>query len=276
MVTRISNRPTVKVRIIAIDVSAYCVVNATVHRLEVTSKPLPIGDLRNVEATNRLARLQQTLIAYEVEDDSEIIHKCPAPVVDNDSRSSNPTLYCKQWDEYYRLRDGYAELKKKLFENRREQRRGLLVEIELLNDELCGLPDIRALVLSPIPMTSKEPTEERCFALYRDSLWAASRQLEPEHWGILIDKYLQQDDARFAVAIGTAQAAQAPAERERISAAVRRAVWVRDQGKCVSCGSRERLEYDHIIPVAQGGGNTERNIELLCEKCNRTKSDSIT
>lgn len=52
-------------------------------------------------------------------------------------------------------------------------------------------------------------------------------------------------------------------------------VWRRDGGKCTKCGSRENLEYDHIIPVSKGGSNTARNIELLCEKCNREKSDKI-
>ena len=64
-------------------------------------------------------------------------------------------------------------------------------------------------------------------------------------------------------------------ERERIPSGVRQNVWKRDGGKCVMCGSRERLEYDHIIPISKGGSNTERNIELLCEKCNRNKSDKI-
>ncbi|MCF8050332.1 MAG: HNH endonuclease [Desulfobacterales bacterium] len=63
--------------------------------------------------------------------------------------------------------------------------------------------------------------------------------------------------------------------RERIPEKVRVAVWRRDEGKCVKCGSREKLEYDHIIPVSKGGGNTARNIELLCEKCNREKSNKI-
>ncbi len=57
---------------------------------------------------------------------------------------------------------------------------------------------------------------------------------------------------------------------------VRRAVWRRDGGKCSKCGSREKLEYDHIIPVSKGGSNTGRNIELLCEACNREKSADIT
>jgi hypothetical protein len=64
-------------------------------------------------------------------------------------------------------------------------------------------------------------------------------------------------------------------KRERISEEVRIAVWRRDDGKCARCGSRENLEYDHIVPVSKGGGNTARNIELLCESCNRKKSNKI-
>ncbi len=60
-----------------------------------------------------------------------------------------------------------------------------------------------------------------------------------------------------------------------IPPAVKLAVWRRDQGKCVTFGSKERLEYDHVIPVTKGGSNTERNVQLLCEKCNRAKSASI-
>ncbi|MBA3370265.1 MAG: HNH endonuclease [Thermoleophilaceae bacterium] len=34
------------------------------------------------------------------------------------------------------------------------------------------------------------------------------------------------------------------------------------------CGSQERLESDHIIPVSKGGSNTEPNTQLRCERCN--------
>jgi len=64
-------------------------------------------------------------------------------------------------------------------------------------------------------------------------------------------------------------------QRRSIPSAVKREVWRRDQGCCVQCGSRRNLEYDHIIPVSKGGANTARNIELLCETCNRQKSDKI-
>lgn len=86
----------------------------------------------------------------------------------------------------------------------------------------------------------------------------------------------QRADEEFAeLTSQEGQAQDAQQERSAIPSAVRREVWRRDGGKCTRCGSRENLEYDHIIPVAKGGSNTARNIELLCEACNRLKSDSI-
>ena len=52
-------------------------------------------------------------------------------------------------------------------------------------------------------------------------------------------------------------------------------VWQRDNGRCVICGSQEKLEYDHIIPISKGGSNTARNIQLLCEKHNRSKGADL-
>jgi len=63
--------------------------------------------------------------------------------------------------------------------------------------------------------------------------------------------------------------------REPIPENVRLFVWQRDQGRCVKCGLRERLEFDHIIPVASGGSSTERNVQLLCESSNRSKGAAI-
>lgn len=68
---------------------------------------------------------------------------------------------------------------------------------------------------------------------------------------------------------------QVSPDRPAIPSNVRTEVWRRDGGRCVRCGSREKLEYDHIIPISKGGSNTARNIELLCEDCNRSKSDAI-
>lgn len=63
--------------------------------------------------------------------------------------------------------------------------------------------------------------------------------------------------------------------REPIAESVRLFIWQRDRGQCVKCGSQKRLEFDHIIPVVAGGSSTERNIQLLCETCNRSKGSTI-
>jgi hypothetical protein len=70
-------------------------------------------------------------------------------------------------------------------------------------------------------------------------------------------------------------AAPVAPRREAIPERVRHEVWRRDRGTCVECGSRGRLEFDHIIPVSRGGANTVRNIELRCEPCNRRKGARV-
>jgi 5-methylcytosine-specific restriction endonuclease McrA len=68
-----------------------------------------------------------------------------------------------------------------------------------------------------------------------------------------------------------------PASRH-IPAHVRRAVWERDGARCsfVSaagrrCGETGFLEYDHIVPFAQGGAATVDNIRLLCRAHNQAR-----
>lgn len=49
----------------------------------------------------------------------------------------------------------------------------------------------------------------------------------------------------------------------------------------INCGNSTHvepnllLEIDHIIPVSKGGLTSEENLQTLCWKCNRAKSDKI-
>jgi hypothetical protein len=63
--------------------------------------------------------------------------------------------------------------------------------------------------------------------------------------------------------------------REAIPRLIQREVWQRDGGRCVECFARERLCFDHIVPFSKGGGNSVRNLQLLCEPCNLSKSNRI-
>ncbi len=77
-----------------------------------------------------------------------------------------------------------------------------------------------------------------------------------------------------------------PDSRSRyIPAAVRREVWRRDQGRCSyvdrhsgrRCGSRYRLEIDHIVPFALGGATELSNLRLRCKahhKLRHTPTDA--
>jgi hypothetical protein len=59
-----------------------------------------------------------------------------------------------------------------------------------------------------------------------------------------------------------------------ISATTKRIVFARDGGICQCCGSSNSLEFDHVVPYSCGGRNDASNIQLLCQKCNRSKSNS--
>lgn len=63
--------------------------------------------------------------------------------------------------------------------------------------------------------------------------------------------------------------------RHSIPSDLRRFVFKRDKGKCVKCGSKENIHFDHIIPVSKGGSTNKENLELLCQDCNLSKSDKI-
>ncbi len=68
--------------------------------------------------------------------------------------------------------------------------------------------------------------------------------------------------------------------RARLPAWLRRGIFYRDNGRCVSCGSDltglmfngPAVHYDHIVPLAAFGSNDPTNFQLLCSRCNLRKS----
>ena len=71
------------------------------------------------------------------------------------------------------------------------------------------------------------------------------------------------------------RAAAARPRREPIPRELRRAVFERDGGHCVECGSSFELQYDHVIPVALGGASTVENLQVLCAPCNGRKGARV-
>ncbi len=63
-----------------------------------------------------------------------------------------------------------------------------------------------------------------------------------------------------------------------VPAAVRRAVWARDHGRCAfvgtegRCGERGFVEFHHVVPFAEGGETTSDNLELRCRAHNAHES----
>lgn len=71
----------------------------------------------------------------------------------------------------------------------------------------------------------------------------------------------------------------AAGQRALMTAAFRNYIKVRDDFTCRLCGvstyaeANLLLEIDHIKPVSKGGLSVETNLQTLCWRCNRTKSN---
>ncbi|HLF76531.1 MAG TPA: HNH endonuclease signature motif containing protein [Dehalococcoidia bacterium] len=117
----------------------------------------------------------------------------------------------------------------------------------------------------------------RAWWLFRGEFyWDDEGFQETEVKALVLQRNSQKDRrVKHAVALMEQTEAMETASRTPIPDEVKVFVWKRDNGCCVRCGSNERLEFDHVIPLAMGGSNTARNLQLLCEPCNRAKGASL-
>jgi hypothetical protein len=61
-------------------------------------------------------------------------------------------------------------------------------------------------------------------------------------------------------------------QRRAIPTWVKVKVYQRDKGRCVVCGSKDQLHFDHDLPYSLGGsGATPRNVQLMCARHNLSK-----
>jgi len=93
---------------------------------------------------------------------------------------------------------------------------------------------------------------------------------------------LERDRKRKALTDRPRPPPETPSENDRyVPAAVKRAVWERDHGRCTwpmedgeLCGSTHKLEFDHDLEVALGGKPAIGNIRLLCKSHNLMKAEN--
>lgn len=112
--------------------------------------------------------------------------------------------------------------------------------------------------------------------VYGAAVYSSKEMFEPHE----VRAVLGRNERRLRAVVAAALAAddltaEPSARRAPIPDDVKVFVWQRDGGGCVRCGSSRYLEFDHIVPVVMGGSDTARNLQLLCESCNRTKGGNL-
>ena len=103
-----------------------------------------------------------------------------------------------------------------------------------------------------------------------------------------LDALLEKLEKRKCGAASRSGRRRGSKNARHVPAHVREAVWARDGGRCTfvgdsgrRCESRERLEYDHVVPVARAhaaGGSREASVEgvrLLCRAHNQYEAERV-
>ena len=132
-----------------------------------------------------------------------------------------------------------------------------------------------ALAASGVALIGREA--DRVLWWTTQGFYWAEPELSAEQVELLLWNRQRRQETQFErlEKIRARQGEPTAARRTPIPDEVKAAVWQRDGGACVRCGSEDDLQFDHVIPVARGGGSGLDNVQVLCGDCNRAKSDSI-
>jgi hypothetical protein len=130
---------------------------------------------------------------------------------------------------------------------------------------------------TPVVVMTDSSSKKRWWMFRGDFYWEDEGYSETEVKVLILDRIAQKEKKiqRAIARISQDSRDESSATRQPIPDDVKMFVWQRDGGRCVKCGSKENLEFDHIVPLSKGGSNTERNLQLLCERCNRSKGGNL-
>jgi uncharacterized protein YdaU (DUF1376 family) len=138
--------------------------------------------------------------------------------------------------------------------------------------QLCGS--------SPNQMTKMWPAVKKCFKLRPDGRWIHPR-LERERQKQANFRQRQTDNARgkWGDTPGDSTRSQRLHEARQLgrhTAFEWAEMLTFFDGKCVACGSADRVVKDHITPIYQGGSDSIANLQPLCLRCNQGKGPDST
>ena len=127
---------------------------------------------------------------------------------------------------------------------------------------------------APVPVAADE---RRTWWMFRDRVFWEDDGLQADEVMALALERERRRRRRIDRALDamSAEGVAGGPRREAIPEDVRRQVFRRDGGRCVTCGGDELLKFDHVIPVALGGSSTPENLQLLCAPCNREKGAGL-
>ena len=163
----------------------------------------------------------------------------------------------KEWKDKCREKVDHSILKK---------RRTRQFQAAINDDNMCVFILVRTQTRYRQINYVKQPyyveQEIERFSCSYDYLLARDRKLRKIGYECTLSKY------------GTKQ------QRNLMMPKLRQEIISRDNYTCRICGKympdEEGLEIDHIVPVSKGGKTVPSNLQVLCSKCNRRKSNKTT